>query len=100
MNPLSLKTKIILCSFYLISLIYGFSTFVFELIEHNDMIHYSLVGVIFLINFLLIFRIYSYKNIQTDIKIPWYIILVLFGILGVYYIWKVDDKFWVINSNN
>ncbi len=50
------------------------------------------------ITFFLILKILKFKDVKTDTKYLWILLLILFTPLQLYYIWKKDNEF-IENEN-
>ena len=47
----------------------------------------------------LIFRLWSYKNIEKELKSEWTFLLIFFNVVTcLIYIWKKDDQFELMNQ--
>ena len=96
---LSLPTA--LGAFVLISrFIHGLENWLAEILNYESQ-GIVLIGLIFFQEIILIFRIWSFKNVTTSKKAENTFYLIGFNLVaGAVYVWRTDDNFIKMNKKN
>ena len=94
MKRISLVLKVVLSIVVFTSIVYAVIAFATEITSSyiNNGVHYTLMGLNFLVLIYLFYRLFNFKKTPNETKVLWFFLLVFISPSMLYYIWVTDDK--------